>query len=385
MARRQLVITCSSCDAPLRSDHPFCEACGRPAPWATHDERIAWEVRQWRASKAREPGTSERMMLVRTDQGYLPAPDRGTDYVWDQPLHPERDASRANPHAASRPTPAPAPVAQDTRRAATAAPEQEPVAALTAMLERPAPVVDAPPRVEAPLRIDNEPQAQRVPSASPEVREISTALVPTPRSDIEQVTISKKAVAVGIALVLGLPFGGKLVGLVKGSPSERPVAKTAGAPVQALPRPLGSRAGFSQVSADAARYAVVITNSNKTLTARGVSVVITFRDRAGHLLGTQLERIAFIPAGRTAAVAGETGVAGAVATVQSRVAVGAFEAGAADVTPAVRNVRLSRGHGGVVVRVSIVGRSARDLRVVVVRSEERRVGKECRSRWSPYH
>ena len=26
-----------------------------------------------------------------------------------------------------------------------------------------------------------------------------------------------------------------------------------------------------------------------------------------------------------------------------------------------------------------------DNRVVAVRSEERRVGKECRSRWSPYH
>ena len=25
------------------------------------------------------------------------------------------------------------------------------------------------------------------------------------------------------------------------------------------------------------------------------------------------------------------------------------------------------------------------LRVIVFRSEERRVGKECRSRWSPYH
>src|SRR2546429_10021343 len=28
---------------------------------------------------------------------------------------------------------------------------------------------------------------------------------------------------------------------------------------------------------------------------------------------------------------------------------------------------------------------ARDLPVLTLRSEERRVGKECRSRWSPYH
>src|SRR2546426_12789474 len=27
----------------------------------------------------------------------------------------------------------------------------------------------------------------------------------------------------------------------------------------------------------------------------------------------------------------------------------------------------------------------RDKRIVLLRSEERRVGKECRSRWSPYH
>ena len=37
----------------------------------------------------------------------------------------------------------------------------------------------------------------------------------------------------------------------------------------------------------------------------------------------------------------------------------------------------------------VVGRDARIsgemVKNVVVRSEERRVGKECRSRWSPYH
>ena len=32
-----------------------------------------------------------------------------------------------------------------------------------------------------------------------------------------------------------------------------------------------------------------------------------------------------------------------------------------------------------------VVKSARNLAGVTTRSEERRVGKECRSRWSPYH
>ena len=33
----------------------------------------------------------------------------------------------------------------------------------------------------------------------------------------------------------------------------------------------------------------------------------------------------------------------------------------------------------------LLGRDGNPLAVVEARSEERRVGKECRSRWSPYH
>ena len=32
-----------------------------------------------------------------------------------------------------------------------------------------------------------------------------------------------------------------------------------------------------------------------------------------------------------------------------------------------------------------VGRETNELKTAITRSEERRVGKECRSRWSPYH
>ena len=34
---------------------------------------------------------------------------------------------------------------------------------------------------------------------------------------------------------------------------------------------------------------------------------------------------------------------------------------------------------------SIVSFIATDIEMQITRSEERRVGKECRSRWSPYH
>ena len=39
----------------------------------------------------------------------------------------------------------------------------------------------------------------------------------------------------------------------------------------------------------------------------------------------------------------------------------------------------------IIVRAGAEPEVQRTSRPVVIRSEERRVGKECRSRWSPYH
>src|SRR5258708_37614250 len=52
--------------------------------------------------------------------------------------------------------------------------------------------------------------------------------------------------------------------------------------------------------------------------------------------------------------------------------------------------RLSAGVGDLLFERAVVCRSASspgnsNRAVVGIRSEERRVGKECRSRWSPYH
>ena len=41
--------------------------------------------------------------------------------------------------------------------------------------------------------------------------------------------------------------------------------------------------------------------------------------------------------------------------------------------------------GEVLVKIKYVGFCGSDLNTFLGRSEERRVGKECRSRWSPYH
>src|SRR3712207_7441993 len=44
-----------------------------------------------------------------------------------------------------------------------------------------------------------------------------------------------------------------------------------------------------------------------------------------------------------------------------------------------------RGSGNAAMRTSTSRRQREASRAVLHRSEERRVGKECRSRWSPYH
>src|SRR5260370_42640728 len=49
----------------------------------------------------------------------------------------------------------------------------------------------------------------------------------------------------------------------------------------------------------------------------------------------------------------------------------------------VRQIRL-RDLGGIIV-IDFIDMDERRNRQKVMRSEERRVGKECRSRWSPYH
>lgn len=47
MARaKQQRVLCSRCERKL-DDGPYCPSCGYPVPWATHEDRIEWELREW--------------------------------------------------------------------------------------------------------------------------------------------------------------------------------------------------------------------------------------------------------------------------------------------------------------------------------------------------
>jgi hypothetical protein len=312
--------------------------------WATHDERVEWEVGQWRASRTREDGskTTTTMMLVRTEAGYEPSAVVREQYIWDQPLHPEREA-KPNIHRRSTPE-APAHNGNGTH---AQAPDPEPVQDAQAVQEQ-APV--APPVVEhRPSTVIAEP--------SPVESERGTGL-----------GISRKAVAVGLLLAVGLPLSGKALDLARSN--RPPVVAPARAATAGSIRPLGlktSRSGFTQVTPDAARYAVIIANPNKGFAAFGVSVSVSMYDRSGRLVGSSIEHIATVSGGGSTAVVGTTGVAGPVAEVRARTSVAGFEPSRSAYPFVVRGVHMSRRGAGIVVRASVIGvNPVRNAKLVVV-------------------
>ena len=61
MARARAQKTmCSSCGGRIEAGESFCDHCGRPTAWASYEERIDWEVRQWRDARSRT-GRAERI------------------------------------------------------------------------------------------------------------------------------------------------------------------------------------------------------------------------------------------------------------------------------------------------------------------------------------
>jgi hypothetical protein len=46
---------CGRCENRVTVGDPYCGSCGYPSAWATHDERTAWEVAQYRHKTASVP------------------------------------------------------------------------------------------------------------------------------------------------------------------------------------------------------------------------------------------------------------------------------------------------------------------------------------------
>ena len=52
---KQPKTTCDRCESRIAVGVPFCGSCGYPTTWASHDERAAWEVAQYREKTATAP------------------------------------------------------------------------------------------------------------------------------------------------------------------------------------------------------------------------------------------------------------------------------------------------------------------------------------------
>ena len=47
MKRAKKRYLCSFCEGRLVEGEPFCRSCGNPTSWASHDEKVAWELEQY--------------------------------------------------------------------------------------------------------------------------------------------------------------------------------------------------------------------------------------------------------------------------------------------------------------------------------------------------
>lgn len=66
MARAQRIL-CQSCPTGrIDIGSPFCGACGYPTAWASHDDRVQWEVSQWRRTRDGSNGSDRPLASVAT-------------------------------------------------------------------------------------------------------------------------------------------------------------------------------------------------------------------------------------------------------------------------------------------------------------------------------
>lgn len=106
---------CDRCEYRLHSGAPYCGNCGVPTAWATHDDRVAWELHQYRDKVEKAP------------MGVLYDPSSVKTAVLEKPKPRKffgRRAHRAPVVAAPAPKPA-EPVAAPVLRAVEPIPVRE--------------------------------------------------------------------------------------------------------------------------------------------------------------------------------------------------------------------------------------------------------------------
>ena len=59
---------CTFCDEKLSNGQAFCGKCGQPTRWASHDERVLWDLGQWETSRKRSAKTDRAVASATRSQ-----------------------------------------------------------------------------------------------------------------------------------------------------------------------------------------------------------------------------------------------------------------------------------------------------------------------------
>lgn len=131
---RATKVPCPSCDRKLIAGESFCGSCGKPTQWATHDERVRWEVAQWRRAREGDkpaihaPSPPPRRRRLRGDDAASPAGEGGVA-AFDAPAPAAESHNGARPQRrflARKDAPSPQPqAAEPVRTPAPASPAKK--------------------------------------------------------------------------------------------------------------------------------------------------------------------------------------------------------------------------------------------------------------------
>ena len=196
---------CTFCDEKLSNGQAFCGKCGQPTKWASHDERVLWDLGQWETSRKHQTKTDRAVAsATRSQELAKDVRSRAAAPAAEQPAAPQMAEPGPRRSMLSR-----------FRRPA------EPAATVTTQPARPATQPSATPSAPAAA-------AKAAPAARPATPEV------TPRRTVAPQSITPKPVAPKPAAVAQRPAQER-----PSTPLAKPAAVTNGRPPGSAPASTG--------------------------------------------------------------------------------------------------------------------------------------------------
>jgi hypothetical protein len=103
-------VLCDRCESRITVGVSFCDRCGCPTQWASHQERVSWELTQWQAAdRTHAPGSPSKNGSARR---WIPRPFGRKDTAQRKltlvPPKPQQGVEVSAPTPSTKPDPVPA-------------------------------------------------------------------------------------------------------------------------------------------------------------------------------------------------------------------------------------------------------------------------------------